>query len=101
MEHLFLKSAAFLHKGRTGSTPVPGTTSSAAVAPTRHDFWPSCGYTYLAVNPEGHLVLTDDFLRVLLQRPEIAPIPASCAAELGLHESLIADPRHTVPAAAL
>ena len=96
-----LKSAAFLHKGRTGSIPVPGTTSSAAVAPTRHDFWPSCGYTYLAVNPEGHLVLTDDFLRVLLQRPEIAPIPASCSAELSLHESLLADPRHAVPAAAL
>ena len=96
-----LKSAAFLHKGRTGSIPVPGTTSSAAVAPTRRDFWPSCGYTYLAVNPAGHLVLTDDFLRVLLQRPEIAPIPASCSAELSLHESLLADPRHAVPAAAL
>ncbi|MCX7224951.1 MAG: DUF6352 family protein, partial [Burkholderiales bacterium] len=67
----------------------------------RHDFWPSCGYTYLAVNPEGHLVLTDDFLRVLLQRPEIAPIPASCAAELSLHELLLADPRHAVSVAAL
>ncbi len=96
-----LKSAAFLHKGRTGSIPVPGTTSSAAIVPAQHDFWPSCGYKYLSVNPEGHLLLTDDFLRVLLQRPEISPVPASCAAELSLHERLQAEPRHAVPAADL
>ena len=96
-----LKSAAFLHKGRTGSIPVPGTTSSAAIEPTQHDFWPSCGYKYLAVNPEGHLLVTDDFLRVLLQRPEIAPIPSSCAAELSLHERLQAEPRHAVSAAVM
>ena len=96
-----LKSAAFLHKGRTGSIPVPGTTFSAATAPIRRDFWPSCGYQHLAVNGEGHLTLTDDFLRVLLQRPEIAPIPSSCPAELSLHEALLASPRQAVPTAVL
>ena len=96
-----LKSAAFLHKGRTGSIPVPGTTSSAAIVLAQHDFWPSCGYKYLSVNPEGHLLVTDDFLRVLLQRPEIAPIPSSCPAELSLHEALLASPRQAVPTAVL
>jgi hypothetical protein len=28
---------------------------------------------------EGHLVVTDDFLRSLLQRPELAPVAESCA----------------------
>jgi hypothetical protein len=44
----------------------------------------------------GRLTLTDDFLRATLLRPELAPIPESCAAELALHEKLIATPRATV-----
>ena len=45
------------------------------------DFWPSCGYRLLEVGTDGRLRLTDDFLRSLLLRPELAPIPESCAAE--------------------
>ena len=60
------------------------------------DFWPSCGYRLLAVGADGRLRLTDDFLRSLLLRPELAPIPESCAAERTLHERLIASPRGAV-----
>jgi hypothetical protein len=65
------------------------------------DFWPSCGYRLLSVGGDGRLVVTDDFLRATLLRPELAPIPESCAAELALHEKLIAAPRATVAEAEL
>jgi hypothetical protein len=60
------------------------------------DFWRSCGYRLLAVGPDGRLLLTDDFLRSTLLRPELAPVPESCAAEMALHEELIAAPRAAV-----
>ncbi len=60
------------------------------------DFWVNCGYRLLAVGADGRLTLTDDFLRALLLRPELAPVPESCAAELALHEKLIAAPRTEV-----
>ena len=63
------------------------------------DFWSSCGYRLLTTGADGRLVVTDDFLRASLLRPELAPIPESCAAELALHEKLIAAPRATVAAA--
>ena len=62
------------------------------------DFWPSCGYRLLAVGEDGTLRLTDDFLRSLLLRPELAPISESCSAERALHEKLIASPRAAVAA---
>jgi len=58
--------------------------------------WPTCGYSLLAHNDTGHLVVTDDFLRFLLERPELAPIAASCAAEVALHHSLVEQPRREV-----
>ena len=65
------------------------------------DFWRSCGYRLLARTPEGRLAVTDDFLRSFLVRPELAPVPDSCAAELHLHDTLLAHPRGAVDAAAL
>ena len=60
------------------------------------DFWPSCGYRHLRVTPTGHLALTDDFLRLDLLRPELAPIPQSCDAELTLHDRMLSAPRRDV-----
>ena len=60
------------------------------------DFWISCGYRLLQAGPDGRLVVTDDFLRATLLRPELAPLPESCPAELALHEKLIAMPRAAV-----
>jgi hypothetical protein len=56
------------------------------------DFWPACGYRLLDVDAAGRLRVTDDFLRSFLLRPELAPVPESCASELGLHEALLDDP---------
>jgi hypothetical protein len=60
------------------------------------DFWVSCGYRLLSAGADGRLVVTDDFLRASLLRPELAPLPESCAAELALHEKLMAAPRADV-----
>ena len=65
------------------------------------DFWPDCGYGLLVCDESGHLRVTDDFLRSLLQRPELAPVSDSCAAEIVLHGQLLASPRGAVPDGAL
>lgn len=65
------------------------------------DFWRSCGYRLLATGTDGRLTLTDDFLRATLLRPELAPVPESCAAEMALHDRLIAAPRGAVTDAEL
>jgi Family of unknown function (DUF6352) len=56
------------------------------------DFWPSCGYRLLEVDEQGRLRVTPAFLRSYLLRPELAPIPESCADEHALHERLLRDP---------
>ncbi|MDP1741418.1 DUF6352 family protein [Polaromonas sp.] len=65
------------------------------------DFWPSSGFKQLQRNPRGWLQPTDDYLRLFLQRPELALLPESCAAEQALHAALIATPMRPVPEAEL
>ncbi|MDF2465401.1 MAG: hypothetical protein K0Q43_3636, partial [Ramlibacter sp.] len=65
------------------------------------DFWRSSGYALLDKTAEGHLIVTDGFLRGLLERPELAPLPESSAAELALHQRLLDEPRRQVDAAQL
>jgi hypothetical protein len=60
------------------------------------DFWHSCGHHFLERDDSGGYVVTDDFLKVYLARPELIPPPDSCAAERDLHAALIADPRRAV-----
>jgi hypothetical protein len=60
------------------------------------DFWHSCGHHFLERDDSGGYVVTDDFLKVYLARPELIPPPDSCAAERDLHAVLIADPRRAV-----
>src|SRR5512141_2630152 len=67
----------------------------------QHDFWTSSNYRLLAMAPDGRLRLTDDFLRAALLRPELAPISSSSAAELALHEELVAHPRAVIADAVL
>ena len=62
------------------------------------DFWLSCGHHLLDRDAGGGLVATDEFLKVYLARPELAPPPEACAAERALHASLLAEPRRVVPA---
>ena len=65
------------------------------------DYWPTSGYRLLTVDANGHLTVTDDFLRHLLSRPELAPIADSCSAEIALHEQLLDTPRFEVSEATL
>jgi hypothetical protein len=60
------------------------------------DFWLSCGHHLLDRDDGGGLLATDEFLKVYLARPELAPPPDACAAERTLHAALLNDPRRPV-----
>jgi hypothetical protein len=62
------------------------------------DFWFACGHHLLDHDAGGGLVVTDEFLKVYLARPELAPPPDACAAEKALHAELLAEPRRAVSA---
>lgn len=64
-------------------------------------FWQSSGFNTLTKNDHGWLRVTPDYLRLILQRPELAPIAESGAQERALHASLIDDPKRVVSAEAL
>ena len=63
------------------------------------DFWISCGHHLLDRDEGGGLLLTDDFLKVYMARPEMIPPPDACAVEKTLHAALLNDPRMEVSAA--
>src|SRR3984957_11858660 len=44
----------------------------------------------------GKLLVTDEFLKVYLARPELVPPPEACAAERKLHDAMLSDPRGLV-----
>ena len=60
------------------------------------DFWLSSGFHLLERSEAGGLLLTDDFLRAYLHRPEIRPVEESCDDERALHRSLLEEPRRPV-----
>src|SRR5471030_2130891 len=62
------------------------------------DFWISCGHHLLDRDEGGGLLLTDDFLKVYMARPELIPPPQACVVERTLHAALLADPRTPVSA---
>lgn len=64
-------------------------------------FWVHSGLALLDVDEHGGLIVTDEFLAAYLRRPELAPVPESCAAERALHAGLLAAPRVAVPDAQL
>lgn len=65
------------------------------------NFWPSSGFDHLQRTERGWLQPTDDYLRLFLARPELAPVPESCRAELALHADLLAAPAKPVTPAEL
>lgn len=65
------------------------------------DFWLSSGHILLERGDHGGLILTDEFLKAYLARPELVPPEDACAAERGLHAALLDDPRMAVPAEAI
>jgi len=62
------------------------------------DFWLSCGHHLLDRDAGGGLVVTDEFLKAYLARPELTPPPEACVVEKTLHAALLADPRRPVEA---
>ena len=62
------------------------------------DFWLSCGHHLLDRDQGGGLVVTDEFLKAYLARPELAPPPQACVVERTLYAALLGDPRRRVEA---
>jgi hypothetical protein len=54
------------------------------------------GNNGLQRNERGWLVPSDDYFRTFLARPELAPVPESCRAELALHAALLQTPSKPV-----
>jgi hypothetical protein len=62
------------------------------------DFWLSCGHHLLDRDAGGGLVVTDDFLKVYIARPELTPPPEACVVERTLHAAQMTDPHRAVAA---
>jgi len=62
----------------------------------RRDFWLSCGHHLLDRGQDGGLVVTEEFLKAYLARPEMVPPEDACGAERALHQALLADPLQPV-----
>jgi hypothetical protein len=57
------------------------------------DFWLSSGHILLERGDHGGLILTDEFLKAYLARPELLPPEDACAAERNLHAHVLNSPR--------
>lgn len=60
------------------------------------EFWQSSGHQLLDRDGSGMLVVTDEFLKAYLARPEVAPPREACSAERSLHAELLRDPTRPV-----
>jgi hypothetical protein len=56
------------------------------------DFWASCGHHLLERDQCGRLQATDEFIKLYLARPELAPLADACVVERTLHAALLSDP---------
>ena len=65
------------------------------------DFWLGCGWQHLHPDHRGRLPPSPAWLAHWLDRPELALVPESCAAEIRLHQALRADPLRPVAGADL
>jgi hypothetical protein len=63
------------------------------------DFWVASGHHLCEAAPHGRLRATPDLWRAFLARPELVPPPEACAAEVALHEALLAAPEQPIDAA--
>lgn len=65
---------------------------------TMADFWVASGHHLVDRHESAGLVITDDFLRAYLARPELVPPPEACPVERGIHAQLLAAPRSAITA---
>jgi hypothetical protein len=59
-------------------------------------FWNASGHLLLDRDEDGRLVVTDEFLKAYLARPELVPPEDACPAERALHARLLAAHRVAV-----
>jgi len=62
------------------------------------EFWITSGHHLTDRDAGGRLLVTDEYLKAYLARPELSPASDSCAAERGLHATLLDDPRCPISA---
>ena len=60
------------------------------------NFWSYSAYKTLTVGSDKQLLVTDDFLRTYLSRPELKLVPESCDVERALHQRLNTNPRAVI-----
>jgi hypothetical protein len=60
------------------------------------DFWTSSGHVLLDHDASGRLLVTDEFLKAYLARPEIVPPAEACVVERAVHARLLRAPREAV-----
>jgi hypothetical protein len=65
------------------------------------DFWLASGHHLLDRDTAGRLLVTNEFLKAYLARPELVPPAEACVAERTLHQALLRDPRRPVAATQL
>jgi hypothetical protein len=63
---------------------------------SKRDFWLACGHHLLDRGEDGGLIVSDEFLKAYLARPEMRPPPDACRLEQALHRELLGDPRQPV-----
>jgi hypothetical protein len=66
---------------------------------TNSSFWHDSGFTACHRNARGWLVPAPTYWLLYLARPELALVSESCAAEIALHDQLVADPIASISAA--
>jgi len=63
------------------------------------DFWLSCGHHLLDRDDGGGLLVTDEFLKAYLARPELAPAAnCMCPPSCTLHAAMLGNPHRPVAA---
>ena len=60
------------------------------------NFWSHSAYKTLTVGSDKQLLVTDDFLRTYLSRPELKLVSESCEDERALHQRLNTNPRAAI-----
>ena len=65
---------------------------------SRPDFWLASGHHLLDHHDGGGLIVTDEYLKAYLARPELVPPSEACPVERGIHRQLLEAPRLTISA---
>ena len=82
----------------SGAEHLLADEASAWPSHPASDIWPACAYGLLDNSDPSVLRPTPAWWAHLLRRPELAPPPEACAAELALFERLSANPLQAVRA---